>query len=109
LDSGSEQSVDGADELDPETFRQKYPLDHIRRIVDTKMTNQDPEHLESQAEVVNLFTQMYIVSDYAYCDRVDSLYIQIMDPFYRQRVRDHNRNAEPLVDTYFSQSADTFD
>lgn len=87
-------SADNADELDPITFRQKYPLDHIKRIVDTKMTNLDPEHLDSQAEVVNLFTQIYIVRDYAYCDRIDSLNIQIMDPFYRQRVREHNRHAE---------------
>jgi len=93
-DLGDEQSAEGADELDPITFRQKYPLDHIKRIVQTKMTNLDPEHLDSQAEVVNLFTQIYIVRDYAYCDRIDSIHIQIMDPFYRQRVREHNRHAE---------------
>ena len=73
------------------------------------MVNLDPEHLESQAEVINLFTQIYIIKDYSYCDRIDSIYIQIMDPFYRQRVRDHNRNAEPEANTYFTESPDSFD
>ena len=102
-------SEDRLEDLDPETFRQKYPLEHIKRIVEAKMTNMDPEHLDSQADVVNLFTLVYVIRDYSYCDRIDSIHIQIMDPFYRQRVREHNRHAEELVLTYFSSNADQFD
>jgi hypothetical protein len=76
---------------------------------DTQMTNLDPEHLDLQADVVNLFTLVYVIRDYSYCDRIDSIHIQIMDPFYRQRVREHNRHAEELVLTYFTGNADQFD
>jgi hypothetical protein len=102
-------SEDKMDDLEEDTFREKFPLEHIKRIGELKMTNMDPEHLDSQAEVVNLFTMVYVIRDYSYCDRIDSIHIQIMDPFYRQRVREHNRHAEDLVLTYFSSNADQFD
>jgi hypothetical protein len=113
-EAGSQVLEDGdseehMDDLDPDTFRQKFPLEHIKRMVETKMTNLDPEHLDSQADVINLFTLVYIIRDYSYCDRIDSIHIQIMDPFYRQRVREHNRHAEELVLTYFNSNSDQFD
>jgi hypothetical protein len=107
IDDGD--SEDHIDDLDQETFRQKFPLEHIKRIVETKMTNTLPDHLDSQADVINLFTLVYVIRDYSYCDRIDSIHIQIMDPFYRQRVREHNRHAEELVLTYFSSNADQFE